>query len=43
MVGEPAEFVCTGSFREGYTGVTVGSGGGRRGRVESYDLKESFL
>lgn len=43
MVGEPAEFVCTGSFHEGYTGVTVGSGGGRRGRVESYDLKESFL
>lgn len=28
---------------EGYTGVTAGSGGGRRGGVESYDLKEPFL
>lgn len=32
-----------GVFGEGYTGVTAGSGGGRRGGVESYDLKEPFL
>lgn len=43
MVGEPAESVCTGNFWEGYMGVTAGSGGCRRGGVESYDLKESFL
>lgn len=43
MAGEPAEFVCAVSFREGYMGVTAGSGGGRRGGVESYDLKEPFL
>lgn len=29
--------------REGYRGVTAGSGGGRRGGVGSYDLKEPFL
>lgn len=29
MVGEPAEFVCAGSFHEGYRGVTAGSGGGK--------------
>ena len=39
MVGEPAEFVCMGSFER----VTAGSGGGRRGGVGSYDLKEPFL
>ena len=44
MVGEPTEFVCAGEFfREGYRGVTAGSGGGRRGGVGSYDLKEPFL
>lgn len=31
------------SLGEGYRGVTAGSGGGRRGGVESYDLKEPFL
>lgn len=30
-------------FREGYRGVTAGRGGGRRGGVGSYDLKEPFL
>lgn len=36
--------VCVrGAFGEGYRGVTAGSGGGRRGRVGSYDLKEPFL
>lgn len=28
---------------EGYWGVTAGWGGGRRGRVGSYDLKKPFL
>ena len=36
--------LCVGRvFWEGYAGVTAGSGGGGRGRVESYDLKETFL
>lgn len=40
--------VCAGSFSfffsgEGYRGVTAGSGGGSRGGVGSYDLKEPFL
>lgn len=38
-MGEPAELVCAGSFER----VTAGSGGGRRGGVGSYDLKEPFL
>lgn len=46
-MGEPAEFVCVRGefFREGYRGVTAGSGGGmqQRGGVGSYDLKEPFL
>lgn len=46
MVGEPAGFVCAGSFKRVTGrggGVTSGSGGGRRGGVGSYDLKEPFL
>lgn len=37
--------VCArGVFREGYRGVTAGSGGGgRRAGVGSYDLKEHFF
>lgn len=43
--GGGACWVCVrrGVFREGYRGVTAGSGGGRRGGVGSYDLKEPFL
>lgn len=41
--GSPLSLYVLGVFREGYAEVTAGSGGGGRGRVESYDLKEPFL
>lgn len=41
--GSPLRLCVLRVFREGYAGVTAGSGGGGRGRVESYDLKEPFF
>lgn len=43
MVGEPTEFVPSGSFPGGLCWGYSRLGGGGRGRVESYDLKEPFL
>lgn len=41
--GEHAGVCVRGEFGEGYRGVKAGLGGGRRGRVGSYDLREPFL
>lgn len=41
--GKHAGVCVRGEFGEGYRGVKAGPGGGRRGRVGSYDLREPFL
>lgn len=41
--GEACRVSVHGEYSEGYRGVRAGPGGGRRGGVWSYDLKEPFL